>query len=523
MRVLLLAALVSASLASVPVAAGDALPDMGSSAAELLTPQQEAEYGAYTLYELRRYGLVLEDPLTEDWLDALGHRLAASGDRPEQDYHFFLLRDRRINAFATLGGYIGTNAGLVLTAETEDEVAAVLSHEISHVTQRHVLRSVERAQKDRLPIMLATLGAILASSKGADTDATQALVVGAQALAAQRQIDYTRSNESEADRIGIQTLARAGYDPAGMAGFFERMQRMDRGNSGGYKAPDYLRSHPVTTTRLSESRERAARMALEPKSATPSFGRSDEQPLLLPGYLRTDGPAAGPVRMFAWARERLRVLSADNATAAVREYDAIAKGAEGVLSPPQRYGRALARIREGHPAAAEVELQALARHEPGNLWIELALAEAAQGANKDDVARARFEALLASHPQHRAVSLAYAAALTETGTPEAARRAQGVLRPLLAGGAEDALLHKGFGRASELAGDTARAGEAYAESAFLNGRAEDALNQLTALLKRDDLDYVQRARVEARIAEITPVALEMRRQGLRPEDQPSDS
>jgi predicted Zn-dependent protease len=524
LRVLLLAAALSAGLAAqFPARAGE-LPDMGSSAAELLTPQQEAEYGAYTLYQLRHYGLLLEDPLLEEWLAGLGHRLAAASDRPEQDFTFFLMGDRQINAFATLGGYVGTNAGLVLAAESEDEVAGVLAHEISHVTQRHVLRAVERAKKDQLPILLATLGAIIAAQSTDSRNSTaalQAAVIGGQALAAQRAIDYTRSNEAEADRIGIQTLARSGYDADGMAAFFERMDRLTRGNSGGYVAPDYLQSHPVTTTRISEARERAARLRAE--GVGPPAPSTSSSPLLLPDFARSSGPAAHTASMFAWARERLRVLSAKSPAEAVHEYDELARAADGKLSPAQRYGQALARIRQGHPAAAEAELLPLSRAEPGNLWLELALAEAAHAAKKDDVARQRFDALLAAHPQNRAVSVSYAMALNEMGGLEAGRRAQAVLRPLLADGAEDALLQKSFARASELAGDTARASEAFAESAYLNGRAEDALAQLTELLKRDDIDYVQRARIEARIAAITPAALEMRRQGIKAEDQVDDS
>jgi predicted Zn-dependent protease len=525
LRVLLLAAVISASLAALsPARAAGELPDIGSSAAELLTPQQEAEYGAYTLYQLRRYGYLLEDPLLEDWLDGMGHRLAAASDRPEQDFTFFLMGDRQINAFATLGGYVGTNAGLILAAESEDEVAGVLAHEISHVTQRHVLRAVERARKDQLPILLATLGAIIAANATTSDNsaaALQAAVIGGQALAAQRQINYTRSSEAEADRIGIQTLARSGYDVEGMAAFFERMDRLTRGNSGGYTAPDYLQSHPVTTTRISEARERASRIRAEgPAAATPT---TSSAPLLLPGYLLTSAGTARPAAMFPWARERLRVLSAPSANDAVREYDDLARAADGKLSPAQRYGQALARIRQGHPAAAESSLQSLANADPGNLWLELALAEAAHAAKKDDLARQRFDALLASHPQNHAVSLSYALVLNEIGSHDAGRRAQAVLRPLLADGGQDALLQKGFARASELAGDTARAGEAFAESAYLNGRAEDALAQYTELLKRDDIDYVQRARIEARIAAITPVALEMRRQGIKAEDQADDS
>jgi predicted Zn-dependent protease len=498
----------------------ETLPDMGSSAAEQLTPQEEAEYGAYTLYQLRRMDMLLEDPLVEDWLAGMGHRLAAASDRPEQEFTFFLMRERQINAFATLGGYVGTNAGLILAAETEDEVAGVLSHEIAHVTQRHVLRAVERARKDQLPILLATLGVILAS-RGSDdsSDAAQAAIIGGQALMAQRQIDYTRSNESEADRIGIQTLAHAGYDVAGMGDFFERLEKQSRGNSGGYVLPDYLRSHPVTTTRISEARDRADRLRSS-QHALPSGG-SAPAPLLLPPDLQARSGAGtnAPVKHFAWARERLRVLSAVSPKEALREYDLIAEAAGGTLTDAQRYGQALAQLRQGQPGAAEATLQALARRAPDHLWIELALAETAHGARKEALARERFDALLRSHPQHHAVSLSYAIALNEIGTDEAGRRAQAVLRPLLAAGGQDALLQKNFARASLLAGDEARAGEAFAESAFLNGRAEDALAQLTDLLKREDLDYVQRARIEARIAEITPIVLEMRRQGIRPEDQ----
>jgi predicted Zn-dependent protease len=524
LRVLLLAAAVSAALAATvaPAHAQATLPDMGSSAAELLTPQQENEYGAYMLYQLRRYGMLLEDPLVEDWLAGMGQRLAAASEKPGQPYTFFLMGDRQINAFATLGGYVGTNAGLLLSAETEDEVAGVLAHEISHVTQRHVLRAVERANKDRLPIMLAMLGAVLAAQK-ADRpgDAAQAAITGGYALAVQRQLDYSRANESEADRIGIQTLARAGYDPVGMGDFFERMARLTRGNSGGYTLPDYLSSHPVTTTRISEARDRAARLREETVPAVATT--TSASPLLLPAFAGAGGATATtPVRMFAWARERVRVLSADSAAESVREYDALAKAAGGKLTSAQRYGQALAQVRHGQPAAAEATLQDLGRDAPDNLWIDLALAEAAHAARKEALARERFDALLRTHPQNHAVSLSYAIVLNEIGDAAAGRRAQEVLRPLLADGGSDALLQKSFARASELAGDPARAGEAYAESAWLNGRADDALAQFTELLKRDDLDYVQRARIESRIADLTPAVLELRRQGIKPGESRED-
>lgn len=536
MRILLPAAALSLALGlACSARAQEAnLPDIGSSAGEVIDPALEAEYGAYTLYELRRLGLVLDDPLVDSWLQAMGYRLAAASDTPAQSFTFFMMRDRQINAFATLGGYVGVNAGLVLTAENEAEVAGVLAHEIAHVSQRHVLRAVERARKDQVPILLAMIGAIAASQAAGSSDnngsgrvdnssgnAAAAAVAGAMALMQQRQIDYTRSNESEADRVGIQTLARSDYDPNGMADFFERMQRANRGNSGGYQVPEYLRSHPVTTTRISETRQRAEQLAAT-RPAEVGSRRGPSNPLL-PGAYHFGGPGVGDAgENFGWAQERLRVLSAGDAAAALREYRVLARAPGAVVTDAQRYGLALAQLRGGFPAEAQQTLADLLERHPGQLWLELAQAEAMAAAGRKSPSWDHFDALLARHPDSRAVRLTYAEALAEAGTPQAGRRAQEVLRPLLAASGEDPLFQRSFARASELAGDLVRAGEAYAEAAYLNGRAVDALNQLDALKKREDLDYYQRARIEARMAAITPVVLEMERQGIQAHEQRPD-
>ncbi len=363
MRTLLPAAVLSLAigLACSAHAQDSRLPDIGSSAGEVIDPSMEANYGAYMLYELRRMGLVLDDALIDSWLQAMGYRLASASDTPRQSFTFFMLRDRNINAFATLGGYIGMNAGLVLTAESEAEVAGVMAHEIAHVSQRHVLRSVERAQKDQIPILLAMIGAIAASqavsnasNSGDDSgsNATAAAIAGAMALMQQRQIDYTRSNESEADRVGINTMARAGYKPDGMADFFERMQRVTRGNSGGYQLPDYLRSHPVTTTRISETRQLAQKLALSGPAATPT-PRSLGNPLLPGLYSLGSGYASDNGEQFMWARDRLRALSADNPAAGLREYRALARAPGARPDDGRDYGLALALLRAGYPAEAE--------------------------------------------------------------------------------------------------------------------------------------------------------------------------
>ena len=542
MRPSLLALALTLAVAAPLASAQEArLPDIGSSAGELLTPARQAEYGEMMLRELRNYNYLLEDPLLDEWLQRMGGRLGADSDQPRQPYHFFLLRDRQINAFATLGGYIGTNAGLILTAEREDEVAAVLSHEIAHVTQQHVLRGVERAQRDQIPILLGMLGAIvLAQAAGGSSsgDASQAALASAMGLMQQRQIDYTRSNESEADRVGIRTLSRAGYDVDAMADFFGRLAKASRSNrgSGRESTPDYLQTHPVTTTRISEARERAEQLArdnsitvttttpggtqTEKITRTPTYTAPGTLNPLLPGTLQysVDTQAKGGTGQFDWARERLRVLSADTPNAAIREYERIRESSPDGLSDAQEYGLALARMQANQPAVAATGLAALLLKHPDSLWVALALGEAESRSGKTTAANQRFTALQRQFHDNRAVALTFAQVLNEQGSRESGQRAQAVLRPLLGNAGNDPFFQKNFARANELAGDLARAGEAYAEAAFLNGRPEQALIQLQNLKKREDLDYYARARVDARIAAITPQVLELRRQGIKDPD-----
>lgn len=546
MRTLLSAAAVTLALAIPPSFADDTkLPDIGSSAGELLTPARQAEYGGMMLRELRNYGYLLDDPLVDDWLNTMGTRLGSNSAQPQQRYTFFMMKDRQINAFATLGGYIGMNAGLVLTAEREDEVAAVLSHEIAHVTQQHVLRGVERAQRDQIPILLGMLAAVIAAQQAGGNssgDATMAAITSGMGLMQQRQINYTRSNESEADRLGIRTLARSGYDVDAMAGFFERMSAAMRGNEGGYSTPDFLRTHPVNITRISEAKARAEQMkkdtvllttqtptGIRQERVNPSEPDASRDPLgqgnpLLPSGLQLSLPSTslprGATGQFDWARERLRVLSATTPSELVREYEGLKRSQKDGLTDPQRYGVAIARLRDGGAASRQAlaELQQLESEYPDNLWVELALGEAESRNGRHAESNQRFDALLKRLPRSRPVALTYARVLNEQGGVDAGKRAQAMLRPLLARAGDDPVFQSTFARASELAGDSSRASEAYAEAAYLNGRPEQALIQFQALLKQPGLDYVSRARVDARIESIMPTVLEMRRLGVRDPD-----
>ena len=522
-RILTLALAFGLALAIGAATAQDSrLPDIGSSAGNVLSPAKQAEYGGMVLAQLRHEGYVLEDPLLDGWLRDVGQRLTGSSDRPQQSFTFFLLRDRQINAFATLGGYIGMNAGLILSAEREDEMAGVLAHEIAHVTQQHVLRGAEKAQRDSLPIMLAMLGAIVAAQQAGGNssgDATSAAVMGGLGLLQQRQIDYTRDNEAEADRVGIRNLSRGGYDPEAMADFFQTLQATVRMNQGDERAkvPSYLQTHPVTLTRVSEARERA--MKLEPPAAA-STTSAGSNPLLPPGLsiaTTTGGQRGqGATGDFGWARERLRVLSADSPAQAIREYQQMRS--KESLDDARRYGLAIAHQLAGQSREALQELTPLAAAHPGNLWLQVAMAEAEARIGELAQADRRFESLLARMPTHRALALSYARVLGERNTRDSGIRAVAVLRPLLASAGNDPLFQQAYARANEIAGDDVRAGEAWAEAAYLGGRPEQALVQLNNLKKRATLDYYARSRIEARIAAITPTVLELRRQGIKDEE-----
>lgn len=522
-RSLFIAVAASVLVASVglPVAAqsnGNNLPDIGSSAGGVLNPKQQEAYGAMTLSQLRHYGYTLEDPLLEDWLQGVGHRLAANSDKPGHPFNFFLLKDRQINAFATLGGYVGTNAGLVLAATREDQVASVLAHEIAHVTQDHVLRGVERAQRDSVPILLAMLGAIMVAQQAggnSSDDASMAALSAGQALMYQRQIDYTRDNEAEADRIGIQALARSGYDPIAMSEFFTTLQGWVRANQGGERerTPDYLQTHPITVTRISESKERAATVKKGTSFGAPSVSNNP----MLPSNLQLSGVSLAPAGsgVFPYVKERMRVFSANTPAEAIREYEQL--GRKAPLDDAQRYGLALAKYQANQATAAMEQLAPLLEKHPSDLWLQLLMGEAENRAGKKAEADKRFQSLVSRMPRNRPVVLTYANVLSERGDAASGKQAQAVLRPLAASAADDPSFQETYARASDLAGDPVRAGEAHAEAEYLNGRPERALMQLETLKKRSDLDYYARARIDARIAAITPTVLELRRQGMKDE------
>ncbi|MGH8671686.1 MAG: M48 family metallopeptidase, partial [Burkholderiales bacterium] len=247
-----LARLLVSALFAVGCVRAEGLPDLGDAAQSDFSPLQERRVGDEVMRSIRNSGALLDDPEIDQYLNGLGYRLLKDTPTGGQDFQFFVIRDRTLNAFALPGGYIGVHTGLIATARTESELASVLAHEIGHVTQRHLARMVAAQKQSTIPSLAAMAAAILAASY--NPQLANAALTAVQAGAVQRQINFTREHEREADRIGLQILHSAKFDVHAMPEFFERLQRFNRFYDNN--APAYLRTHPLTTERIADIENR---------------------------------------------------------------------------------------------------------------------------------------------------------------------------------------------------------------------------------------------------------------------------
>ena len=525
----LLTALISATFTCAAGAQDDVrLPDLGSSANALISPQEAQDYGAAMLRQMRALNMVVDDPLLDDYINDLGHRLSSNSDKPKDHFAFFIVRDPQINAFAAPGGYIAVNSGLIEITQSESELAGVIAHEIGHITQNHLQRAFEDSKKDAPLMALVLLGAIAAGAGSRSGDAPMAILAGGQGLIAQKSINFTRKDEIEADRTGIQTLARAGFDPNAMAEFFQRMQDVMSAGAGGENVPALLQSHPVTTLRISDAKARASALIAAQKSLPSASIDSQQWARMTAPIAFVKNPSqlmpaakAGDLGSYALMRERVRVLVGD-ATRESTYYKSNLATRRTFDTPENHYGYALALTRSGRGAQAMAQLQPLLLRWPDNLILKLALADAELQAGQRAAALSIYHELNAQSPNNRAVALAYAKALTIAGDKKQASLAADLLRPLLDNASEPEI-YSAYARACEQAGDSVRAGEAFADASYYSGRPFDAMEQLKRLLKRNDLDYYARVRIEARITELTPLVLELQKRKVQTDDNPGGS
>lgn len=454
-----------------PVAQAEiALPEIGDATGGLLPAQLEQRIGVAFMRQVRQSVPVLDDPLVVGYVDGLGQRLTRSADDVQNPFGFFVVIDPTLNAFAGPGGNIGVHSGLILTTRSEDELASVLGHEIAHVTQRHLPRALEHQQRMTVPTIAAMLGAIILGAY-AGGDAGVAAITAVQAGSVQNQIDFTRHNESEADRIGIQTLAAAGFDARAMADFFGRMHQASR-FSAGEQLPGFLRTHPVTLDRIAESRDRALRL---PSRRLPDRG------------------------MFLHMRERVRVLTAAGPAEALRYYEQTPMPREAQAARAWRYGEALALLRAGQIAAAGDRLTALGTEAQDFLPYRVTRVELALAAKQPAAASALARGDLKLFPADQAL-------LTLLGEAELRAGHGATTRAVLGDQAHRAQpspqVLELLARAADQRGDKVEAYQMRAEYHVQNGRLEMAMEQLRRASKLQPIAFAQLATIEARLRQL---------------------
>lgn len=445
------------------------LPDIGDSTGTILSPEFERRLGQAFLSQVRKQTDIISDPEIEAYIQSIGYRLVSHSDNNTQVFTFFVINDPLINAFAAPGGIVGVNSGVILNSSNESELAGVMAHEVVHVTQKHMARSFEQRSRMNLPMLAAMLGAILVATQNAE--AGQAALIAVQGSAAQAQINFTRANESEADRIGMQLLARAGFNPRGMPGFFEKLQRNARFAG---QAPEFLRSHPLTINRIADSRARAASYPIDH-----TYQESTSYPFI---------------------KAKLSVLAYKDPDAAVRYFKQRLEAEKkyGNDYTATRYGYAVALTVAGDYEQAQIHLQGLLEKDQENSSYLLAAADLYARQDNYPKAFEIYEQALKIYPDYKPLVFSYAKVLLQAKRPE---QAKDLLRKYGKYRDPDLTYYEYLTRAETESGNSIEAGMASAEYYYLSGETRVAIQQLKHILRQRNPrpDYYQKERLQARL------------------------
>lgn len=482
-RIAILASVITAQLCGAAGARGDEplnleLPDIGDPTGTSFTPLQEQQLGEAFYRNLHSQLEISRDPEVNDYVQNLGQRLTANSDKPEQPFHFFIVNSAQINAFAGPGGYIGVNSGLILASETESELASVMAHEIAHVTQRHLFQTFQDSSRLSLPMAAAMLAAMLVGSQS--SQAGQAALLATQAAMAQHQINFTRDNEAEADRVGMQILSKSTFDPRGMPAFFERLQQSTR--FSGHSAPEFLLTHPVTTSRISDTRGRAEKF---PYRQYPDS------------------------MVYQLVRAKLRVASTRDAKSTVAYFKLIERQGTAEQQDVARYGLALALIHNFQTLEGQDLLQQLIRKYPDQPFFISALANSQMEAKDYAAAEKTFEAGLRRFPDYRSMTLNYVRVLLTNRKGEQARKQlqQYTLRHK-PGPAIYELLAEVYGQL----GQDAESHRFVAEYYYATGQTRAAMQQLVLARRAAGDNHYVAAVIDERLKELREEETDRRRE-----------
>ncbi len=474
-RVFVIHAAVLLALASSGHAAAQVLPDLGDSAQAGLSPQLERKVGESIMRDYRRDPDFIDDPEVIAYINSVGQALVSVSVDAGREFEFFVVRDPSINAFAMPGGYVGVHSGLILSAQAESELAGVLAHEVSHVTQRHIARQVDKSDKMQWPMIAAMVAGLLAARS--NPQVAQAAIVTSQAGMMQSQLNYSRDFEREADRVGFTLMTPAGFDPTGMAQFFERLQKANR--LAESNAPVYLRTHPLSTERMADMQARAADTEYRQRPDSIEFQ-------LVRARLRSEtGLPQDAVALFQRQLKEDRYLSKVSA----------------------HYGLALARLRTHDPKQALDSLHAAeAIAGPHPMFATLA---ARIHRERGDLLAARDDITRAVATWGQRSYLVYEQALTLQALGDHLA-AVAVLDALLRNHPHDVLAWHMIAQSHAALGHVALQHRAQGEAYALSGSLADAIDQLQSAQRARDGDLYLMAAVDTRLSELKGLYAEER-------------
>ncbi|NVK88269.1 MAG: M48 family metallopeptidase [Gammaproteobacteria bacterium] len=452
-------------------AAEQKLPELGSSTSRTLSVAQEQAIGDEYILGVRRYLPLVHDPLAVDYINHLGFKLVEQNpDAQDRRFYFFIIQEPTLNAFALPGGYIGTHSGLIAAAESESELAAVMGHEIAHVTQRHLARRLERQQQLSFPALASFIGGIIVASQ--NPEAGIGMMATANAGMQQAMINHTRENEKEADRIGILAMSRAGFDPIAVAGFFEKMQQATRYLR---RPPEFLMTHPVNQTRISDARARARQM---PEARNPD---SLEFHLI-----------------------KTRLTNATNEQHLRAEYKSLKTRFDDnqLNNEVEQYRLALLSSElEAHADAIAI-LRQLYLQRQRNLIYLVSLAEAYIAAQQPELALPFLKSELKTTPTSYPLIMTYARALIDSKQAEAAREL--LLEHAYAQNQEPQMFQL-LSEAQSQSGYLHEVHESQGQYLFATGDLQGALAQFELALTRAKNDGYARTRMQAKIEQINQI------------------
>ena len=444
------------------------LPDLGDASSSDLSLQMERRIGESVMREIRRDPQYLDDPEIAEYLNSLGARLVSASPGARMDFEFFAIRDPSINAFALPGGFIGVHTGLISVSDSEGEVASVMSHEIAHVTQRHIARNIGIQKRMEVPMMIAMAAAILLGRSRPDL--ASGAMAAVQGGAVQSQLAFSRDFEREADRIGFQTLTGAGFDARAMGEFFEKMQRYTRLLDSG-AVPTYLRSHPVTTERIADAQARAEGM--------PYRQRADSLEYHL-------------------VRAKLRAEAGD-ARDALRTFTDAVNDRRFANEPGARYGLAIAYLRVKEPKRAEAEIARLRTDKVASPMVETLAARARLEQGDAAGALAILKAAMQRYPYRRSLLYATLGTLQDLGRHD---EVLAMLAEPLRLYARDGKLHEARARAYAGQGKRLLQHQAQAEVYTIQGSLPAAIEQLQFAQSAGDGNFYEQSAVDARLKEL---------------------